>query len=65
MDNGRVFTIAAKNVSATNKYIQAATLNGIPVNTPQFEHAEVARGGTLVLEMGPRPNTGWGRASPR
>jgi putative alpha-1,2-mannosidase len=62
MDNGKVFTISARNVSATNKYIQSATLNGKPLNKPWFEHSDLAGGGTLVLLMGPRPNTAWGSA---
>jgi len=32
--DGKVFTITARNVSATNKYIQSATLNGKPWNKP-------------------------------
>jgi predicted alpha-1,2-mannosidase len=59
---GKVFTITARNVSAVNKYIQSATLNGKPLNKPWFEHKDMASGGTMVFEMGPRPNTAWGSA---
>jgi predicted alpha-1,2-mannosidase len=59
---GKVFTITARNVSAKNKYIQSAELNGKPLNKPWFEHADMANGGTLVLHMGPRANTSWGSA---
>jgi putative alpha-1,2-mannosidase len=59
---GKVFTITAKNVSAANKYIQSAMLNGKPLNKPWFEHKDMVNGGTMVLEMGPRPNTAWGNA---
>ncbi len=59
---GKVFTITAKNASAANKYIQSATLNGKPLNQPWFEHKDLANGGTLVFQMGPRPNTEWGSA---
>lgn len=62
MANGKVFTITARNVSAKNKYIQSAVLNGRPWNKPWFEHASIANGGSLVLEMGPLPNTAWGSA---
>lgn len=62
MEGGKVFTITAKNVSAANKYIQSATLNGLPLNKPWFEHKDMVNGGTLVFEMGPRPNTAWGSA---
>jgi len=62
LDRGKVFTIQANKVSAMNKYIQSATLNDKPWNKPWFEHGDIAMGGTLVLEMGPRPNTAWGSA---
>jgi putative alpha-1,2-mannosidase len=37
-------------------------LNGKPLNKPWFEHSDLAGGGTLVLVMGPQPNTEWGKA---
>ncbi len=49
---GKVFTITAKNVSAANKYIQSATLNGKPLNKPWFEHKDMVNGGTLALRDG-------------
>ena len=60
MEGGKFFTIKANNVSAANKYIQSAMLNGKPLNKPWFEHKDMVNGGALVLEMGPRPNTQWG-----
>jgi predicted alpha-1,2-mannosidase len=60
--NGKLFTILAKNVSARNKYIQSARLNGKPLNAAWFPHSAIANGGTLVLEMGDSPNTQWGSA---
>jgi len=60
LPGGKQFTITAKNVSARNKYIQSAMLDGRPLNRAWIKHAEVVRGATLVLEMGPRPNTRWG-----
>ena|SRR5579862_4929709 len=62
MGNGKIFTIQAENVSARNKYIQAARLNGKPWNKPWFWHADIAEGGTLVLEMADKPNPRWGSA---
>jgi len=50
----------ANHVSAQNKYIQSALLNGKPLNKPWFSHAEIASGGTLILEMGNKPNRNWG-----
>ncbi|MBS2024790.1 MAG: GH92 family glycosyl hydrolase [Deltaproteobacteria bacterium] len=55
------FTIDAPAASAQNVYIQSATLNGKPLTAPTFKHAEVKAGGTLHLEMGPKPST-WGQA---
>lgn len=57
---GNAFTIRANGTSAANKYIQRATLNGQPHGRSQLEHAAVANGGILELEMGPRPNRAWG-----
>jgi len=62
MGNGKDFTIVANQVSAQNKYIQSARLNGKPLDKPWFSHAEVAGGGTLILEMGDKPNRNWGSA---
>jgi predicted alpha-1,2-mannosidase len=62
LGNGKLFTITADHVSAQNKYIQSALLNGKPLHRPWFRHADISNGGTLVLEMGPRPNYMWGSA---
>lgn len=62
LSNGRIFEIEARHVSADNKYIQSATLNGQPLNRPWFSHEDLCDGGRLVLEMGPRPNRSWGSA---
>jgi predicted alpha-1,2-mannosidase len=58
---GHAFTIVAKDNSATNKFIQSATLNGKPLTRSWLSHAELTAGGELVLEMGPQPNTAWGQ----
>jgi predicted alpha-1,2-mannosidase len=62
LGNGKVFTIIANHVSAQNKYIQSARLNGKPLGRAWFEHGEIASGGTLILEMGDKPNLQWGNA---
>jgi putative alpha-1,2-mannosidase len=61
--NGKTFVVEAKNVSAQNKYIQSASLNGKPLNKPWFTNDDVVKGGRLVLQMGNRPNKSWGSAS--
>ncbi|WP_222439668.1 GH92 family glycosyl hydrolase [Alloacidobacterium dinghuense] len=60
LGNGKTFQIIANHVSDRNKYIQSATLNGKPLNKPWFEHADIANGGTLILEMADQPNLQWG-----
>jgi predicted alpha-1,2-mannosidase len=62
LGNGKLFTIVATNVSARNKYIQSARLNGAPLNRAWFPHSAIANGGELILEMGDKPNTRWGSA---
>jgi predicted alpha-1,2-mannosidase len=59
---GRQFVIEVKNNSPENVYIQSATLNGKPLNRPWIYHSDVVKGATLVLTMGPEPNTNWGSA---
>jgi len=62
MGNGRTFSVIAKGVSAQNKYIQSATLDGKPWNKSWFSHSDIAEGGQLALVMGDHPNFAWGAA---
>ena len=62
LPGGKTFHLVAKDCSSANKYIQRATLNGKEWNRPWISHEDVAAGGTLVLEMGSRPNKQWGSA---
>jgi predicted alpha-1,2-mannosidase len=55
LHNGKTFTIIAHNASKRNKYIQSATLNGKPLQTPWFTHDDLMNGGMLVFEMGEKP----------
>jgi putative alpha-1,2-mannosidase len=57
---GKTFTIEAKNNSVLNKYIKSATLNGKPFNRTWITHDEIMKGGELLFEMAPEPNTKWG-----
>ena len=61
---GKTFVIEAKHSSVKNRYLQSTTLNGKPLNRFWFTHAELVKGGTLVLEMGPEPNKSWAVDSP-
>ena len=62
LPGGKTFRIVAKDCSDTNKYIQSAKLNGKPLVKPWFTRDDIKKGGTLVLEMGSRPNKSWGSA---
>ncbi len=59
---GGTFTIIAADNSPANIYIQSAALNGKPLHRAWFTHAELAAGGTLRLDMGPKPSFTWGSA---
>lgn len=58
---GKSFVITTKNNRPEHGYIQSARLNGQPWNSFQIPHDIVVNGGTLELELGPRPNESWGR----
>lgn len=62
LGNGKRFVIIAHDVSAQNKYIQSAQLNGQPLEKPWFRQSDIAAGGVLILEMGDHPNRQWGSA---
>lgn len=50
-----VFTIRALDNSDTNRYIQSITLNGQPHNQAWIDFEDIAKGGTLEIQMGDTP----------
>jgi putative alpha-1,2-mannosidase len=50
----------AHHCTVVNKYIQSARLNGKELKVPWLMHKELIDNGVLELEMGPKPNKGWG-----
>jgi len=60
LENGKVFKIIAKNLSAKNLYIKSATLNGKDFNQAWIEHADIVNGGELIFEMSDKPSKTWG-----
>ena len=54
------FTVKAKVTSDKNIYVQGAILNGEPLDRAYLSIDELMAGGTLSLEMGPRPSE-WAR----
>ncbi|MBK9154473.1 MAG: GH92 family glycosyl hydrolase [Chloracidobacterium sp.] len=57
LENGKVFTIKASNVSSENFYIQSATLKGRQLDAPILSHDEVMKGGSLEFVMTDKPQT--------
>ena len=55
LENGKTFTIRAKNVSPTNKYILNAKLNGAPYKKAFITHEDIKRGGVLEFAMIDQP----------
>jgi predicted alpha-1,2-mannosidase len=54
--NGKTFSVIAKNNSATNVYIQSATLNGKLLDRPVITWKDIMAGSTLQLTMGAEPS---------
>jgi putative alpha-1,2-mannosidase len=54
--NGKVFSVEAENNSATNVYIQSATIDGKPLNIPVITWEQIQSGATLHFVMGPEPS---------
>ncbi len=62
LENGKDFTIVAKNISSENKYIQSVKLNGNNYTKSWFIHDDILNGSTLEFQMGASPNKSWGTA---
>lgn len=63
LENGKSFTVIAKNNSNENCYIQSAMLDGIPYNKSYITHEDIVSGKTLKLVMGNIPNKTWAVSS--
>ncbi|KAF7308199.1 Alpha-1-2-mannosidase family protein [Mycena chlorophos] len=59
---GKTATIIAHGLSATNIYVQSATLNGKPYTKNWISHDIFTSGSTLELQMGSSKNSTWGTA---
>jgi predicted alpha-1,2-mannosidase len=64
LENGKVFTVKALNVSDKNIYIKSVKLNGKPYKKSFFTHEDLISGGTLEFTMSDVPNKTWFTASP-
>ncbi|MBK7932913.1 MAG: GH92 family glycosyl hydrolase [Pyrinomonadaceae bacterium] len=57
LENGKTFTVRAKNVSPSNKYILNAKLNGVPYKKAFIKHEDIMNGGVLEFAMIDQPVT--------
>jgi len=55
LENGKTFTIAAKDQSDKNVYVQKVVLNGRTLTQPFISHADIMNGGELTFYMGAKP----------
>ncbi len=62
--NGERIIIDAENNSPHNMFIQSASLKDQPLKNCWIDRKELMNGGTLKLEMGPKPNENWGVGIP-
>ncbi len=58
LENGRRFVVRA-DMAAEKIYIRRARLGGQDLPNPWLRHADIAAGGTLVLEMSATPASAW------
>jgi predicted alpha-1,2-mannosidase len=56
LENGKSFTIEAKNQSDKNVYVQKVVLNGVELNRLHITQEDILKGGTLQFFMGSKPN---------
>lgn len=56
LENGKTFSIEAKNQNDKNIYVQKMELNGKPLNQFTLKHQDIMNGGKLVFVMGSKPN---------
>lgn len=64
LENNREFVVTANNAAPQNQFVRAATLNGKPLDRAFLRHAEIVRGGRLVLEMSDKPGEWTPNAAP-
>jgi predicted alpha-1,2-mannosidase len=62
MAANRTLVVESRNNAPDHPYIQAVRWNGQAYTKTWIKHEELARGGRLVFEMGPRPNVSYGKA---
>ena len=59
LENGKTFTVIAKNLSRENRYIESVKLNGRPLNRSYIYFDEVHNGGKLEFVMTNNRKSSW------
>ncbi|MGI4730788.1 MAG: GH92 family glycosyl hydrolase [Janthinobacterium lividum] len=59
LPDGKAFTVTASGLNDRNRYIDAVTLNGRPLEHSFITHGEIMAGGELRFTMGATPNRRW------
>ena len=59
LPNGKTFTITAENLSDTNAYVQAVTLDGKPLDSTYITQQQIMAGGELHFTMSTRDKAAW------
>ena len=59
LDNGKQFTVKAKNLTPQNCYVKSVTLNGKALERSYITFDEVYHGGELVFTMTSTPDSPW------
>ncbi len=62
LSDGKKLIVEARYNGSGKPYIQSVTWNGKPWTKSWISHADLAQGGTLVFEMGEKPNEHFGSA---
>jgi predicted alpha-1,2-mannosidase len=62
LGNGKTLVVEAKGNGPNRPYVQSVSWNGKPYTKSWFSHAQIAEGGTFVIEMGEKPNENFGTA---
>jgi len=60
LQNGKIFTISAKNNSKNNFYIQSAKLNDKNYKNTFINFDDIQKGGSFKFNLGNTPNKQWG-----
>ena len=61
---GKELIIETRNNSAENVYVQSVSFENEAMENAWIDRSRLVRGGTLLFEMGPEPNTQWGIQTP-